>query len=80
MARLLHGYQRAGREPLDARLFTLGVILALYHDCGYIRHRNDSRHANGANIRSPMYRAARAICAAICHRSGWRISRRWRRV
>jgi hypothetical protein len=47
MARLLHGYQRAGREPLDARLFTLGVILALYHDCGYIRHRNDSRHANG---------------------------------
>jgi hypothetical protein len=48
MARLLHGYQRAGHEQLDARLFSLGVILALYHDCGYIRHRNDSRHANGA--------------------------------
>jgi hypothetical protein len=48
MARLLHGYQRAGRERLDARLFSFGVILALYHDCGYIRHRKDSRHANGA--------------------------------
>ena len=48
MARLLHGYKRAGRETLDARQFCLGVILALYHDCGYIRHRKDSRHANGA--------------------------------
>ena len=48
MARLLHGYQRAGREPIDARLFCFGVILALYHDCGYIRHRRDARHANGA--------------------------------
>ena len=34
MARLLHGYKRVGREPLDERLFCLGVILALYHDCG----------------------------------------------
>ncbi|CAN0263701.1 unnamed protein product, partial [Phaeothamnion confervicola] len=48
MARLLHGYQRAGREPLEARLFSLGIILALYHDCGYIRRRNDTRHENGA--------------------------------
>lgn len=48
MARLLHGYKRTGREKVDARQFCLGVILALYHDCGYIRHRKDSRHANGA--------------------------------
>jgi hypothetical protein len=48
MARLLHGYRRAGRERIDARLFSLGVVLALHHDCGYIRHRKDSRHANGA--------------------------------
>jgi hypothetical protein len=48
MARLLDGYQRAGREPLGERLFRLGVILALYHDCGYIRHRKDTRHHNGA--------------------------------
>ena len=48
MARLLDGYKRAGREPLDERLFSMGVILALYHDCGYIRHRKDTRHHNGA--------------------------------
>jgi len=48
MARLLDGYKRTGREPLDERLFALGVILALYHDCGYIRHRKDTRHHNGA--------------------------------
>ena len=23
-------------------------MLALYHDCGYIRHRKDTRHSNGA--------------------------------
>jgi hypothetical protein len=48
MARLLDGYRRAGREPLDERLFSMGVIVALYHDCGYIRHRKDTRHHHGA--------------------------------
>lgn len=48
MARLMHGYKLEGRESIDPRLFALGIVLALYHDCGYIRHRNDSRHANGA--------------------------------
>jgi hypothetical protein len=48
MARLLHGYKRVGREPLDERMFSLGIIIALYHDCGYIRNRKDTRHINGA--------------------------------
>ncbi len=48
MARLLDGYKQAGRETLDERQFRLGVILALYHDCGYIRRRADHRHRNGA--------------------------------
>jgi hypothetical protein len=48
MARLLHGYQRDGREKLDARMFSLGVVVAMFHDCGYIRNRRDSRHAHGA--------------------------------
>jgi hypothetical protein len=48
MARLLHGYKRVGREPLDERMFSLGIIIALYHDCGYIRNRKDTRHVNGA--------------------------------
>lgn len=48
MTRLLDGYRQAGREPLGERWFRLGVVMALYHDCGYIRRRNDSRHQNGA--------------------------------
>ena len=48
ITRLLDGYQQVGREPLDERLFRFSVILALYHDCGYIRHRKDTRHHNGA--------------------------------
>ena len=48
MARLLDGYQRVGREPLDERMFRLGIILALYHDSGYIRHRKDTRRKQGA--------------------------------
>src|SRR5688572_2334981 len=48
MARLLHGYERKGDEVLGEELFRLGVLLALYHDCGYIRHRKDTLHQNGA--------------------------------
>lgn len=47
MTRLLDGYQRAGGR-LDERLFRLGIILALYHDVGYIRSRKDTRHQQGA--------------------------------
>jgi len=48
MARLLDGHQRTGREPLGEQLFRLGIMLALHHDCGYIRHRKDTRHQHGA--------------------------------
>jgi hypothetical protein len=50
MARLLDGYERSrGDGPhIDGRLFELGVICALYHDIGYIRRANDTKHANGA--------------------------------
>jgi len=48
MTRLLDGYQRVGRDRLDERLFRLGIILALYHDVGYIRSRKDTRHKQGA--------------------------------
>src|SRR4051812_382430 len=50
MTRLLDGYERSrGDGPaLDERLFQLGVICALYHDIGYIRRANDTKHANGA--------------------------------
>jgi len=48
MARLLDGYQRSARDSVDARLFAMGIVLALYHDFGYLRHRKDTRHHNGA--------------------------------
>jgi len=50
MARLLDGYERVrGEGPaVGERLFQLGVICALFHDCGYIRKRNDKKHQNGA--------------------------------
>jgi hypothetical protein len=49
MARLLDGYERGTHDKdLNERLFCFGVILALFHDCGYIRHRKDTQHASGA--------------------------------
>lgn len=50
MARLMDGYERSagGAEPIGARLFRFGVITALLHDVGYLRHRHDTRHHNGA--------------------------------
>jgi hypothetical protein len=49
MARLMDGCVRTtDAAVLDERLFRFGIMTALYHDCGYIRHRQDTRHANGA--------------------------------
>jgi hypothetical protein len=54
MARLLDGYERArGDGPaIPERLFQLGVICALYHDMGYIRRVNDTKHRTGAEYTS----------------------------
>jgi hypothetical protein len=53
MARLMDGCVRAtSSETITERLFRLGIISALYHDCGYIRHRKDTRHENGAEYTS----------------------------
>ena len=50
MARLLDGYERSrGDGPqIERELYQLGVICALFHDCGYIRRSNDTKHDNGA--------------------------------
>jgi hypothetical protein len=49
MARLMDGCVRASdADVVHERLFRYGILTALYHDCGYIRRRNDTRHANGA--------------------------------
>jgi hypothetical protein len=50
MARLMDGYERSEEpaERIGARLFRFGIITALLHDVGYLRHRHDTRHQNGA--------------------------------
>ena len=49
MARLMNGCVHAtSTDIITERLFRFGIITALYHDCGYIRHRKDTKHANGA--------------------------------
>jgi hypothetical protein len=52
MARLIDGYERGrvGLEPLDEATFRLGVITALFHDCGYIREIGDMQHKNGGEL------------------------------
>jgi hypothetical protein len=49
MARLMDGAVRSRHaDVLSERLFRFGIVAALFHDCGYIRHRKDTRHMNGA--------------------------------
>lgn len=50
MARMLDGCARslAPQDRLDANMAMVGIAAALFHDSGYIRHRNDTRNHNGA--------------------------------
>ena len=50
MARLIDGHEQCHRDdaPISGALAVAGIACALFHDSGYIRHRNDTRHANGA--------------------------------
>ncbi len=52
MARLINGYERTrmGVEPIGERLFQLGVITALFHDCGYILGVDEGGKRNGAEF------------------------------
>jgi hypothetical protein len=50
MARLMDGYERSRKNTpaLGVKLFQLGVIVALFHDMGYLRRTNDTIAKNGA--------------------------------
>lgn len=51
MARLTDGYERsrsAAEPPLSKNVFVLGVLIALFHDFGYLRKRSDRKHRFGA--------------------------------
>ena len=52
MARLIDGYERSrvGGAALGRDLFELGVITALFHDCGYICREDEEGDRNGAEF------------------------------
>lgn len=52
MARLMEGYERAqiGSDALGESLFRLGIVTALFHDCGYLRKRGDTAYRTGAEL------------------------------
>ncbi len=64
MARLMDGYEQAsdGVHRLGPRLFSFGIVTALFHDIGYLRRNSDSRHRNGAEYTlSHVSRGARFL-------------------
>jgi len=52
MARLLSGYERQVDPPnsLTSERAVVGVLLALFHDVGYLRRSSDHEQANGAEF------------------------------
>ncbi|HWP94352.1 MAG TPA: hypothetical protein VNL72_01260 [Gammaproteobacteria bacterium] len=52
LMRLIDGHERVQPRALrlGARRATTGLVTSLFHDCGYIRHRRDTRHHNGAEF------------------------------
>ncbi|MCB1614455.1 MAG: HD domain-containing protein [Pseudomonadales bacterium] len=50
-ARLIDGHEKvhaSDGEALGMERFLMGVTGAIFHDIGYIRHKNDRKHSNGA--------------------------------
>ncbi|MDH5611897.1 MAG: hypothetical protein OEY66_05520 [Gammaproteobacteria bacterium] len=50
LSRLINGHDRSvtKEKRIGADRAILGIITALYHDSGYIRHKHDHKHHNGA--------------------------------
>ncbi|TNF33232.1 MAG: hypothetical protein EP312_09825 [Gammaproteobacteria bacterium] len=53
-ARLLHGYEMIYRDSPKDRfgpdLMRVGILVALFHDVGYIRDKTDHSHVHGAQL------------------------------
>jgi hypothetical protein len=54
MARLLAGYDRAhtSDQRLGGDRALMGIVVAMFHDSGYIRQIDDTQHRNGAEFTS----------------------------
>jgi hypothetical protein len=52
MARLVAGYERSSEPPeqLSAERAVVGIVLALFHDVGYLRRPTDDPQSNGAEF------------------------------
>ncbi len=52
MARLMAGYDRsqAADQQLGPERALMGLVVALFHDAGYIRQTDDTQHRNGAEF------------------------------
>ncbi len=52
MARLLAGYEKShvAEQRLGADRAVMGIVVALFHDAGYIRQTDDTQHRNGAEF------------------------------
>jgi len=63
MARMMDGTARATNDTvMSERLFIFGIVNALFHDAGYIRHRKDTRHRRGAEYtRTHVSRGSRVL-------------------
>lgn len=50
LARIINGHERsvAKKERIGPDYAVIAIITALYHDSGYIRHKSDHLHFNGA--------------------------------
>ena len=67
MARLLAGYDRSHtpEQRLGADRALLGLVVALFHDSGYIRQTDDTQHRNGAEFTRTHVEAQRAVPRAL---------------
>jgi hypothetical protein len=64
MARLLVGYERShtAEQRLGAERALMGLVVALFHDAGYIRQTDDTAHRNGAEFtRTHVGRSAQIL-------------------
>jgi len=64
MARLLAGYEKSHvpEQRLGADRAVMGIVVALFHDAGYIRQTDDTQHRNGAEFtRTHVGRSARFL-------------------
>jgi hypothetical protein len=67
-ARLIDGYESDAAldhhdsQPIGVELAHLGIVLALFHDAGYIRRKGDVRHRHGAEYtRTHVSRSAKFL-------------------